>query len=104
MSNYTAKRRAGGGLLTAQILNRMIQVQVDNETALLVTYENDVDAAHFQVDAFTTTPGSVQSNSIGTFNARALYVEFPSDITTQTGLDFVGNSGAYESPQSIAIT
>lgn len=104
MSNYTAKRRAGGGLLTAQVLNRMVSATLNGGEALDITFELPLNVDQLLADQFSTLPSVEVGAGISQTSATVINVDFGTDISTQTSVDLLANSGAFTSPDNVAIT
>lgn len=104
MSNYTEKRRAGGGRLTVQVLASMITVTPSGSDDLLVTYSHAIDVANLDPSEFTTTPGSMVPLSAIQPSPTTILLQFGENIEAQTSLHYIGNASYVQSPQTIAIT
>lgn len=102
MSNYTGKRRAGGGLLTTQILNRMAAAIVEADTTIRVTYERPVAAATLGDTNFLKTPDAHTSESVTQVSANVIDVHFGDLILDAEELTYTGNAAAFQSPQTIS--
>lgn len=104
MSNYTAKRRAGGGNLIGTQANAMTTAGETGPELFEITYANTVDAATALTGTWKTTPtGRVSLDAIN-LNPTTLEVTFDGDISADTSVTYQGNATLFVSPQTILIT
>lgn len=104
MSKYTAMRRSGGGLLTAQILNTIVSADFDGPEGIALTYARPVSVATLNSGNFQTLPDGEPATALQQNGPNRIDVTFSNDITAESDITFVGNTAAFTSPQTIEIT
>ena len=80
MSNFTAKRRSGGGGTPGPSLARMILAVKTGAEEIEVTYDRDITAIDFSPEGFTAG-GLFESTSVALSSAAQIVIQFGTTIS-----------------------
>lgn len=104
MSNYTAKRRSGGGQAGEPVIAQMTAAVVTAPTTILITYNKMISSSDFTIADWLTNPGGVGVNIIFQASPTQLQLEMSADVTSEATITYDGTRPNTLDPQTIALT
>jgi hypothetical protein len=104
MSNYTGKRRAGGGLLYYTDLRNIQTAVLVAADTIEVNWNANVDPDQFSFSNFITAPDGHSPTGITSSGMDTLLLAFPQSIDDQTSLTYRGAIPNLQTPDTKTIT
>lgn len=103
MSNYTTRRRAGGGPNLNAPYITIIETEADGPTTMLVSFTDNINAADFSPSDWSTTPDTRTCDGVTQASDAILALSFTSSPFDQDTLHYNGNAPNVVTPQSVPI-
>ena len=104
MGRWAQRSHRGGGPQTGTGLIQITQAERPDANTVNVTYSAPITAADFNNVDFGSTPTAFTPDSINQNAPAELGINFPDDITAETGIDYTGAVPGVLTPQSVAFT
>lgn len=102
MSNFTAKKRAGGGSTTSPVLNTMLFFETYGGVLVQIYTAYPPNVSTLNPSDFTALPGGQTGVLIHDVSSDGFYVDFSGDVAATPSIGFQGNGGYWVSPNILA--
>lgn len=101
MSNYTGKRRSGGGPNLSTPPAHFTAAEFSAADQVTASYNQDVSALTFTAASFTTTPDGRTPTSVTPTGGDTIRLDYGLTVTDQTDLSYSGTDPGLLSPDTI---
>lgn len=101
MASFNQRRRRGGSSLATIYI---VEAVKDIANTIILTYNRPIDHIVWDPASFKTKPANTQPTSAEPLDETTLELGFGGSISTQTALEFSGNTPSVLTPQTISLT
>lgn len=102
MGRWAQRQRGGGG--RGVVLTEMAAADLATESLVDVGYTAPIDVADFSPADFQSMPSATVGFNISQINPSVLEIDFSSDVSTDTSIEYSGTAPQVLSPQTIPIS